>query len=91
LIADRTAMLFRDPRKKAVIERAMKQVEKMLRDMQDDGKDIAKLKLRKYQKTHFTTCTCSQCLEAKRRNNPHLRGLLEDGFKVYVGEGSGED
>jgi hypothetical protein len=87
-----TAMLFgRDPRKKAVLERAMKQVERMLRDLQDEGKDLTKLKLKKYQKTHFTNCTCPQCLEAKRRNNPHLRGIIEDGFKVYVGEGSGEE
>ena len=85
-------MLFgRDPRKKAMLERAMKQVERMLRDMQDEGKDLAELKLRKFRKTHFTSCTCPQCLEAKRRKNPHLRGILEDGFKVYVGEGSGEE
>ena len=81
----------RDPRKKAVLERAMKQVEKMLRDMQDQELDIEKLKLKKYQKTHFTNCTCPQCTDAKRKNNPHLRGILEDGFKVYVGEGSGDD
>lgn len=85
-------MLFgRDPRQKAVLERAMKQVEKMLRDLQDEGKDLTKLKLKKYQKTHFTNCTCAQCLEAKRRNDPHRRGILEDGIKLYVGEGSGDD
>ena len=85
-------MLFgRDPRKQAVLERAMKQVEKMLRDLQDEGKDLAKLKLKKYQKTHFTNCTCALCLEAKRRNNPHMRGILEDGVKLYVGEGSGDE
>ncbi len=85
-------MLFgRDPKKKAVIELAMASIEKMLRDMQDEGKDLTKVKLKKFQKTHFTSCTCPQCLEAKRNKDPHRRGLLEDGFKVFVGEGSGDE
>ena len=85
-------MLFgRDPRAKAVLELAMKQVEKVLRDMQKDGKDLAQLKIKKYQKTHYTTCYCAQCLEAKRTNNPHKRGLLEDGYKVYLGVGGPDD
>jgi queuine/archaeosine tRNA-ribosyltransferase len=85
-------MLFRkDPRKQAVLELAMKQVEKFLRDMQDDGADLTRLKFKKYQKTHFTTCTCPQCREAERKRNPHLRGLQEEGYKVYVGEGAGEE
>ena len=81
-------MMFRkDPRKQAVLDLAAKQVEKFLRDMQDSGMDLTKLKIKKYQKTHFTTCTCPQCREAERKRNPHLRGLLEEGYKVYVGEG----
>ncbi|MBI3994174.1 MAG: hypothetical protein HY342_12940 [Candidatus Lambdaproteobacteria bacterium] len=68
---------------------AMKQVEKLLREMQKEGKDLTQLKFRKFQKTHFTSCTCAQCLEAKRKKDPHLRGILEDGIKVYVGEGDG--
>ncbi len=84
-------MFFRkDPKKKAMVEMAMKQVEKMLWEMQGDGKDLSKIKLKKYQKTHFTTCTCAQCSEAQRKKNPHLRGLLEDGFKIYVGLGASE-
>jgi hypothetical protein len=77
----------RDLRKQAVLDLAMKQVEKALRDMQDEGKDLTRLKIKKYQKTHFTTCTCAQCKAADRKNNPHLRGILEDGYKVYVGAG----
>ena len=85
-------MLFRkDPRKKAMIERAMKQVEKMLVEMVDDGKDLTQLKFKKFQKTYFTTCIWPQCMDAKRKKNPHLRGILEDGFKTYVGEGSEDD
>ncbi|MCH7476744.1 MAG: hypothetical protein IIA14_01435 [SAR324 cluster bacterium] len=84
-------MFFRkDPRKKALVELALRRIEKMLWEMQGDGKDLAKMKLKKYQKTHFTTCTCPQCVEAKHKNNPHLKGILEDGFKIYVGEGSAE-
>ena len=82
-------MFGRDPRQKAVLEMAMKQVEKLLREMQKEGKDLSQLKLRKFQKTHFTSCTCAQCLEAKRKQDPHLRGILEDGIKVYVGDGDG--
>lgn len=85
-------MLFgRDPRKKAVIERALAPIEKMLREMQDEGKDLTKVKFKKFKKSHFANCTCAQCLEAKQKNNPHLKGLLEDGFKVFVGEGSSDE
>ena len=84
-------MLFgRDPRKKAVLELAMKQVEKVLKDMVADGKNLEKLKFKKYQKTHYTNCVCAKCLEAKRSKNPHKRGLLEDGYKVYVDVGDEE-
>ncbi|MDH4120333.1 MAG: hypothetical protein OEV94_01320 [Deltaproteobacteria bacterium] len=85
-------MFFKkDPRTEALLEMALKQVEKMLREMTSDGKDLAKLKLKKYQKTHYTDCLCPKCNIAKKKNNPHLRGLLEEGFKVYVGEGGGEE
>ena len=78
----------RDPRKQSLLDLAMKQVEKVLREMQDDGKDLTRLKFKKYQKTHFTNCTCPQCVEANRKHDPHLRGILEDGYKVFVGEDS---
>lgn len=85
-------MLFgRDPRQKAVLERAMQQVERVLRDLQREGKDLTHLKIKKYQKTHYTNCTCAQCLDAKRSKDPHRRGLLEDGVKLYVGPGGDED
>jgi hypothetical protein len=70
-----------------MLELALKQVEKVLKEMQADGVDLSRLKLRKYQKTHYSTCTCPQCLEANRTRDPHKRGLLEDGFKVYLGTG----
>jgi len=81
----------RDRRKQAMLDLAMKQVEKVLREMQHDGKDLTRLKIKKYQKTHFTTCTCAQCKAAERKNNPHLRGILEDGYKVFVGVESVEE
>lgn len=77
----------RDPRRKAVLELAMKRVEQALREMQDDGADLTVLKLKKYQKTHYSHCTCARCLEAKRLKDPHRRGLLEKGWKLYVGAG----
>ena len=80
----------RDPRKKALLELAMKQMEKVLKEMVDDGKDLEKLKFKKYQKTHYTNCVCTKCLEARRSKDPHKRGLLEDGYKVYVDVGDEE-
>ena len=79
-----------DPRKKAkrdkvIREEAMKQVERVLKEMQDKGVDLTQLKIKKYQKTHYTSCTCAQCLEANRNKDPHKRGLMEDGYKVYLG------
>ena len=74
-----------------MLEMAMKQVEKVLKDMLDNGKDLEKLKFKKYQKTHYTNCNCPKCLEAKRSKDPHKRGLLEDGYKVYVDVGDEEE
>jgi hypothetical protein len=66
---------------------AMRQIEKLLKEMQNDGKDLSRLKLKKFQKTHHIDCKCKLCEIAKTKNDPRLRGLLEDGFKVYVDGG----
>ena len=63
---------------------AMRQIEKLLKEMQNDGKDLSCLKLKKFQKTHHIDCKCKLCEVAKTKNDPRLRGLIEDGFKVYV-------
>ena len=62
----------------------MRQIEKMLKEMQDDGKDLSRLKLKKFQKTHHIDCCCGMCNNAKSKKDPRYRGLLEDGFKVYI-------
>ena len=62
----------------------MRQIEKMLKEMQTNGKDLSRLKLKKFQKTHHIDCKCKLCENAKTKSDPRLRGLLEDGFKVYV-------
>ena len=80
-----------DPKRKALVERAIKPIEKLLREMYDEGKDLSVLKFRKYQKTHYVNCTCARCTEAKMKRDLHLKGILEDGFKVYVGEGSNDE
>ena len=67
-----------------ILSLAMRQIEKMLKDMQTNGKDLSSLKLKKFQKTHHIDCKCKLCENAKTKNDPRLRGLLEDGFKVYV-------
>ena len=85
-------MVFgRDPRKKAVLDMAMQQVEKVLKEMQKQDMDLTRLKIKKYQKTHYTTCACPLCMEAKRSNDPHKRGLLEDGYKLYIGPGEDKE
>jgi hypothetical protein len=67
-----------------ILSLAMRQIEKMLKEMQTSGKDLSRLKLKKFQKTHHIDCKCNLCENAKTKNDPRLRGLLEDGFKVYV-------
>ena len=67
-----------------IISLAMHQIEKILKEMQNSGKDLSCLKLKKFQKTHHIDCKCKLCEDAKIKNDPRLRGLLEDGFKVYV-------
>ena len=67
-----------------ILALAMRQIEKMLKEMQSNGKNLSRLKLKKFQKTHHIDCKCKFCEDAKIKNDPRLRGLLEDGFKVYV-------
>ena len=67
-----------------ILSLAMRQIEKMLKEMQTSGKDLSQLKLKKFQKTHHIDCKCKLCENAKTESDPRLRGLLEDGFKVYV-------
>ena len=64
----------------------MRQVEKLLQEMKADGKNLSKIKLKKFQKTHHIDCTCKLCSLAEAKNDPNLRGLKEDGFKVYINE-----
>ena len=70
--------------KEKIVSLAMIQVEKLLVEMLNDGKDLTRLKLKKFQKTHHIDCKCKLCNIAKSKNDPSLRGLIEDGFKVYV-------
>lgn len=76
---------FRSPKEQdIVVQMALKQIEKMLKEMYAEGKDLKHLKLKKFQKTHHMNCRCEQCRNAKIKNDPRLRGLQEYGFKVYV-------
>ena len=76
---------LKSPRQKEqILALAMRQIEKLLKEMQNDGKDLSCLKLKKFQKTHHIDCKCKLCELAKTKNDPRLRGLSEDGFKVYV-------
>ena len=67
-----------------ILALVMRQIERMLKEMQSGGKDLSRLKLKKFQKTHHIDCRCGMCTDAKSRKDPRHRGLLEDGFKVYI-------
>ena len=86
----RNLKISRSPRHdEQILALAMRQIEKMLKDMQNEGKDLSGLKLKKFQKTHHIDCRCSMCADAINKKDPRKRGLLEDGFKVYIeGDGS---
>ena len=52
---------FRSPKEQdIVIQLALKQIEKMLIDMSGEGKDLRKLKLKRFQKTHHVDCQVSE-------------------------------
>jgi hypothetical protein len=52
--------------------------------MQTEGKDLTRVRIKRFQKTHHVSCRCQQCKSAEEKKDPRLRGLLEDGFKVYL-------
>ena len=69
-----------------ILKRAMREIERLLVELEKEGKDISLMKLKKYQKTHHIDCVCPKCTKANKKNNPRMRGLREYGFKVYVSE-----
>lgn len=73
-----------------ILKRAMREIERLLIDLEKEGKDLSLMKLRKYQKTHHIDCVCDKCTTATEKKNPRLRGLREFGFKVYVSENDHE-
>jgi len=58
-----------------ILALAMRQIEKLLKEMQTSGKDLSRLKLKKFQKTHHIDCKCKLCENAKTKNDLRLRGL----------------
>lgn len=74
-----------------LLKKAMKEIEKLLMELEAQGKDLRLIKLKKYTKTHHIDCTCAKCRQANQKHDPRLRGLRELGFKVYVAESDAED
>ncbi|MDX2469610.1 MAG: hypothetical protein QNL04_03420 [SAR324 cluster bacterium] len=74
-----------------LIKKALREIEKQLVEMEKEGKDLTKMKLKKYTKTHHAGCKCTKCLKATKAKDPTLRGLREYGFKVYVQENDKEE
>ena len=67
-----------------VLHKVMEQVEKVLRQMQTEGKDLTRVRIKRFQKTHHVSCRCQQCKLAEEKKDPRLRGLLEDGFLSLI-------
>lgn len=67
-----------------VLHKVLEQVEKVLRQMQTEGSDLTRIRIKRFQKTHHVNCRCAQCQDAEKKKDPRLRGLQEDGFKVYL-------
>ena len=58
----RNLKLSKSPRhNEQILALAMRQIEKMLQEMQNEGKDLSGLKLKKFQKTHHIDCRCGMC------------------------------
>lgn len=74
-----------------ILQKAVKEIEKLLKEMEAEGKDLTRMKLKKYQKTHHIDCKCAKCKAANLAKDPGLRGLREFGFKVYVSEADKEE
>jgi len=49
---------------------AMKEIEKMLRELEKEGKDLSLMKMRKFQKTHHIDCVCPKCKRAEQKKIP---------------------
>ena len=77
--------------REVILKKAMKEIEKLSIAMEKDGKDLTRMKLKKYQKTHHIDCACDKCKLANKKNDPRLRGLREYGFKAFVAETDIED
>ena len=80
----RNAVLKRFSQQRLARERALERIDTALRELQKEGIDLRALRLKRYRKTHLLGCTCPACQQAEKANDPHQRGLLEDGIKVYV-------
>lgn len=69
-----------------ILQKAMKEIEKLLKELESEGKDLSRVKLKKFSKTHHIQCICPKCTKANKKKEPRLRGLREYGFKVFVDE-----
>lgn len=69
-----------------ILKKAMNEIEKLLLELEKEGKDLATVKLKKFSKTHHIQCICPKCSKANKKKEPRLRGLREYGFKVFVNE-----
>ncbi len=68
----------------ALVKQILRQVEKSLWDFQQQGADLSKIRLKKYQKTHYAGCLCQKCHKATKTGDARQRGMLEDGYKLYL-------
>ena len=63
-----------------VLHKVMEQVEKVLRQMQTEGKDLTRVRIKRFQKTHHVSCRCQQCKLAEEKK---IHGY-EDSWKMVL-------
>ena len=63
-----------------VLHKVMEQVEKVLRQMQTEGKDLTRVRIKRFQKTHHVSCRCQQCKSAEEKKIH----VYEDSWKMVL-------
>ena len=77
--------------KELILQNALKEIRKLLVELEKDGKDLRQVRLRNFRRTHFVNCVCTKCKRAEQAGDPNLRGLRELGFKVFFHEEDPEE
>ena len=59
--------LKKKSRDEKILKLIIFKIEELLKEMQSEGKDLSRLKLKKFQKTHHIDCKCELCIVATKK------------------------